>query len=42
MTNDRCSEMDLLLQADLDGELSPSEAARVGAHLDGCPACRAI
>jgi anti-sigma factor RsiW len=31
--------MNLLIQADVDGELSPAEAARVAAHLDACPDC---
>ena len=34
-----CLEMQLLVQADLDGELDPEGAARVAAHLAGCPAC---
>ncbi len=42
MSEDACAEMRLLVQADLDGELSPAEAARVAAHLDRCPACAAI
>lgn len=36
---DGCAGMRLLVQADADGELGPAEAARVGAHLEGCPAC---
>ena len=39
MTGEGCDGMRLLIQADVDGELSPAEAAQVGAHLDGCPAC---
>jgi anti-sigma factor RsiW len=39
MTGDGCDEMRLLMQADVDGELQPAEAARVGAHLEHCPAC---
>ena len=39
MTGEGCDGMRLLIQADVDGELSPAEAVRVGAHLDGCPAC---
>jgi anti-sigma factor RsiW len=39
MTGDGCDEMRLLVQADVDGELLPAEAARVGAHLERCPAC---
>ena len=38
---DGCAEMRLLVQADADGELGPAEAARVGAHLEGCPDCTA-
>lgn len=39
MNNESCAEMKLLVQADLDGELSPAEAARVGEHLRTCPDC---
>ncbi len=39
MTEPDCAEMQLLIQADVDGELTPAEAARVGAHLEGCPGC---
>lgn len=39
MSPDPCQEMQLLIQADLDGELQPAEAARVAAHLETCPAC---
>ena len=42
MTGGTCAELQLLIQADLDGELAPAEAARVGAHLDACPACAAV
>jgi anti-sigma factor RsiW len=42
MSGDACAEMRLLVQADLDGELSPAEAARVAAHLDRCAACAAV
>jgi anti-sigma factor RsiW len=34
--------MHLLLQADVDGELSPAEAARVGEHVWTCPECVAL
>ncbi len=34
-----CVEMRLLVQADVDGELTPAEAARVAAHLDHCGGC---
>ena len=38
-----CSEeMQLLVQADIDGALSPAEAARVAAHLAHCSACTAL
>ncbi|MEJ0045004.1 MAG: zf-HC2 domain-containing protein [Rhodospirillales bacterium] len=36
-----CSEMQLLIQADHDGELDAADAARVAAHLRTCPACTA-
>ena len=42
MKEDHCQEMRLLVQADLDGELSPAEAARVAAHLDACHDCAAV
>jgi anti-sigma factor RsiW len=42
MTGETCAEMHLLIQADLDGELAPAEAARVGAHLDSCAACAGV
>ena len=41
MTED-CEEIRLLIQADVDGELQPAEAARVAAHLQRCPACTEI
>jgi anti-sigma factor RsiW len=37
-----CEEIRLLIQADIDGELQPAEAARVAAHLHRCPACTEI
>lgn len=40
MTED-CTEIRLLIQADIDGELRPAEAARVAAHLERCPDCAA-
>lgn len=40
--SDGCDEMSLLVQADIDGELTPAEAARVAAHLDRCPDCAAV
>ena len=36
-----CENFATLLDPFVDGELSPDEIARVQAHLDGCPACRA-
>jgi len=42
MTDDGCEEMHLLIQADLDGELRPAEAARVAAHTERCAACAAL
>jgi anti-sigma factor RsiW len=40
-TDDRCAEMRLKLQADLDGELEPGDAAAVAAHTLTCPDCAA-
>jgi anti-sigma factor RsiW len=37
-----CVEMRLLVQADVDGELTPADAAGVEAHLAHCPACAAL
>jgi anti-sigma factor RsiW len=37
--NEDCDEIRLLIQADLDGELRPAEAARIAAHLERCPRC---
>ena len=42
MKSDTCLEMQLLVQADVDGELSPAEAARVSEHLETCAACAAL
>jgi anti-sigma factor RsiW len=42
MKDDDCAEMRLLVQADVDGELSPREAAAVAAHVDQCPSCAAL
>jgi anti-sigma factor RsiW len=39
MSDERCDEMRLLVQADVDGELTSAEAARVAAHLEHCAAC---
>jgi anti-sigma factor RsiW len=41
MTGDGCDEMRLLVQADVDGELQPADAASVAAHLERCPHCAA-
>ncbi|MBX3471787.1 MAG: protein kinase, partial [Planctomycetes bacterium] len=35
-----CDTLEELLQAHLDGELAPEEAATVDAHLPGCAGCR--
>lgn len=43
MTNpEPCDEWVLLIQAELDGELSPAEAARVVAHAAACHACSTV
>ena len=42
MTSDGCAEMRLMVQADVDGELTPAEAARIAAHLDGCANCASL
>jgi anti-sigma factor RsiW len=39
MSDDRCAEMRLKLQADLDGELEPGDAAAVAAHTLVCSDC---
>ena len=36
-----CKEYEELLNAELDGEATPEECARLQAHLAECPACRA-
>jgi anti-sigma factor RsiW len=36
-----CEEMQLLIQAELDGELPAAEIARLQAHLNGCASCTA-
>jgi anti-sigma factor RsiW len=41
-TDDRCAEMRLKLQADLDGELEAGDAAAVAAHTLTCPDCAAV
>jgi anti-sigma factor RsiW len=42
MIDDDCAEMRLLVQADVDGELSPHDAAGVAAHLEHCPSCATL
>jgi len=37
-----CTEWQLLLQADLDDELSAADAARLAAHEEGCAECAAM
>jgi anti-sigma factor RsiW len=39
MSDARCAEMRLKLQADLDGELEAGDAASVAAHMVTCPEC---
>jgi anti-sigma factor RsiW len=39
MRADDCAEMRLLIQADLDGEMTAAETARAEAHLLHCPGC---
>lgn len=41
MTEERCAEMRLLIQAELDGELDAAEATTLAAHLEACPDCTA-
>ena len=40
MTGAECSRMELLLQADHDGELDVAATAELAAHLVGCAECR--
>lgn len=40
MSGAECSRMELLLQADHDGELDVAATAELAAHLMGCAACR--
>ncbi len=42
MNSDACAETRLLVQAEVDGELSPAEAARVEAHLGRCSGCAQV
>lgn len=37
-----CAEMELLIQADIDGELSAAEVAAVTAHRNGCEHCARV
>ncbi len=41
MTEQECADMELLLQADHDGELDIAATARVATHLRDCPRCQA-
>lgn len=38
----RCDDFQILLHGDLDGELPPAEASRLGEHLAACEACRRV
>jgi anti-sigma factor RsiW len=40
--SEACQEMRFLVQADVDGMLTPAEAARVALHLETCAACAAL
>jgi anti-sigma factor RsiW len=42
MKADDCTAMRLLIQADVDGELAPADAAAVGAHLEHCSTCATL
>jgi anti-sigma factor RsiW len=42
MRREDCAEMRLLIQADVDGELTPAETARSEAHLEHCPDCAGL
>jgi anti-sigma factor RsiW len=42
MKSDACEELHLLIQADIDGELRPAEAAGVAAHVEQCANCRKV
>jgi anti-sigma factor RsiW len=42
MSDENCPEMRLLIQADVDGELTAAESARAEAHLENCPDCTAM
>lgn len=42
MSAEPCGALHLLIQADVDGELEPAEAAKVAAHVERCPACAEV
>ncbi|SNB73190.1 Transmembrane transcriptional regulator (anti-sigma factor RsiW) [Arboricoccus pini] len=42
MTPEQCSELALLIQADIDGELPAAEAANVAKHVEACPSCATL
>jgi len=42
MKADDCAEMRLLIQAHVDGELTPADAVAVGAHLEHCSTCTTL
>jgi anti-sigma factor RsiW len=42
MTEQSCDEMHLLIQANVDGELEPADAARVSRHVEECPDCAGL
>ncbi len=42
MTGEDCTERHLLIQADLDGELTPAESASLAGHVAQCSTCTAI
>ena len=42
MTAAHCHEMELLVQADLDGELEALASATLATHLEGCAGCSAL
>ena len=42
MADEACGEMQMLIQADIDNELTAAEAVRVWVHLEGCAACAEV
>lgn len=42
MKEDGCTDMRLLVQADVDGELGPADTARLGTHIETCADCAAL